>query len=536
MSDSDRHISSINNLKQTTKQLAECVNQLADAQEQIISRQRALIKITNRIRQSLDWATICRTTTTDLRELLLADRVAIYRFSDNWTGEFVFESVAPQWTSLIEAQQSNDLVSKNVNRCSVKLLDKVKTADTYIQQTKGSTFAQGEIFRVCPDIYAAGFSDCYIEVLESYEARSYAIIAIYIENKLWGLLAAYQNDGARDWLEEDVNLLVQVAEQLGIALNQSEHVQTIAHQKAQLEKALYDLKYSQAQLVQNEKKASLGQLVAGIAHEVNNPINFIHANLAHAETYINDLLSLIFAYQQCSSLSDTDRTAVQQRAVAIDFEFVIEDLPKLLSSMKIGSERIRNIVLSLRNFSRLDESEIKAVDLHKGIESTLLILGHRLKATAERPAIKVIRDYCSTLPLVTCYSAQLNQVVMSLLANAIDAINASVTVGKLCAECSDIAAHQMPTLWITTRFATSDAVEIVIKDNGIGVDPADAQRVFDHFFTTKPVGTATGLGLAIARQIVDNHGGTLSLNTLSRGAEFVVTLPISMQTKMTQDN
>ncbi|MEL6553674.1 MAG: ATP-binding protein [Cyanobacteria bacterium J06621_11] len=523
--------SSVSNLKQTTKQLAECVNQLADAQEQIISRQRALIRITHQIRQSLDWETICKTTTTELQTLLAADRVAIYRFNEDWTGEFVFEAAAPQWTSLIETQHTSELVRKNVNRCSVKLLDTVKTADTHIQQTKGSTFAQGEIFRICPDIYTAGFSDCYIEVLESYEARSYAIIAIYIENKLWGLLAAYQNSGPRDWMEEDVNLLVQVAEQLGIALNQSEYVQTIDQQKAQLEQALRDLKYSQAQLIQTEKMVSLGQLVAGIAHEVNNPVNFIHANLAHAETYTSNLPSLVDTYQQCNSLSETDKITVQQQAADIDFDFVVEDLPNMLASMKVGSERIRHIVLSLRNFSRLDESEVKAVDLHDGIESTLLILGHRLKATSDRPQIEVVKAY-GTLPLVTCYPAQLNQSVLNLLANAIDALEAAVLAGKLCAEyagSSQIPSCQQPKIWITTRITAQEKVEIVIRDNGVGIDPAIESRVFDHFFTTKPVGAGTGLGLAITKQIVvDNHGGSLWLNTLSQGAEFVISLPLSI--------
>ncbi|PZO11926.1 MAG: histidine kinase [Leptolyngbya foveolarum] len=507
--------SSTSNLQQTAAQLALCASQISDAQGQIIARQKALIKLTNRIRQSLDWTTICNTTTTDLRSLLSADRVAIYRFNEDWSGEFVFESAGSQWISLVEAQQTNSLIAKNVNDCSVRLLDTHKT-DTHLQASAGGAFVQGEVFRTCSDIHNAGFSDCYIEVLGSYQARAYAIIAIYIENKLWGLLAAYQNDGPRDWQEEDVNLLLQVAEQLGVALNQAEYVQTIQRQSVQLARSLSDLKQSQAQLVQSEKMASLGQLVAGVAHEINNPVNFIYANLSHVESYSADLLSLASLCQQSDLSSSTEVATLQAQAADMDLEFILEDLPKILSSMEIGAERIRQIVLSLRNFSRLGECNTKAVDIHEGIDSTLLILGHRLKVNSDRPKIEVIKNY-SDLPPVQCYPAQLNQVFMNLLANAVDALEEAVLEGST----------QTPKIWISTQLNEAGQAEIRIRDNGVGIDESRKTQIFDHFFTTKPVGQGTGLGLAISRQIVmENHGGTLSLGTSQQGTEFVISLPI----------
>ena len=513
-------------LQQTAAQLAACASQISDAQAQIIARQQALIRLTNRIRQSLDWTAICKTTTTDLRKLLSADRVAIYRFNDDWSGEFVFESVGSDWVSLVEAQKTNDLISKNVNDCSVKLLEHHK-ADTYLQSSAGGAFVQGEIFRLCPDIYEAGFSDCYIEVLESYQARAYAIIAVYIENKLWGLLAAYQNDCPRDWQEDDINLLVQVAEQLGVALNQAEYVQTIERQSSQLKQALQDLKTSQTQLIQNEKMASLGQLVAGVAHEINNPVNFIYANLSHVKSYTDDLISLASDDQPRSLSGDfTAIAATHQKATEIDLDFILEDLPKTLTSMKIGAERIRHIVLSLRNFSRLDESDVKTADLHEGIDSTLLILGHRLKANSDRSKIEVVKNY-RNLPKVQCYPAQLNQVFMNLLANAIDALEEAVLAGKLSSNVQNAAPA--PTIWIDTSLTETNRVEIRIRDNGIGIDKESEAKVFDHFFTTKPVGEGTGLGLAISQQIIaEKHGGTLSLGHPQLGSEFIISLPVQL--------
>ncbi|MEM1279250.1 MAG: GAF domain-containing protein, partial [Cyanobacteria bacterium P01_H01_bin.152] len=401
-------------LLQQTQYLQDTFQAEAEAQQQLVIRRKSLLRIVSKVRQSLDFGEICQTATNEVRRILAADRVAIYRFNADWSGDFLYESADAQWTSLVESQYRNPLISKNVSECSAKLLGKVYTADTHLQKTEGGEFSHGEVFRICPDIYEAGFSDCYIEVLESYQARSYAIVAIYIKQKLWGLLAAYQNSKPRDWQEADVQLLIHIAEQLGIALKQAEYVQTIEQQSDELRKTLAELKRSQTQLIQNEKMASLGQLVAGVAHEINNPVNFIHGNLSHLGEYADDLLELVRFCEQCDVNDAASLEALKHKIAAMDLNFILTDLPKIIESMKLGTERIQKIVLSLRNFSRLDEAEIKTVDVHEGIESTLLILGRRTQARGQYPGVEIIRDY-GNIPSIECYPAQLNQVFMNLL-------------------------------------------------------------------------------------------------------------------------
>jgi PAS domain S-box-containing protein len=270
-----------------------------------------------------------------------------------------------------------------------------------------------------------------------------------------------------------------------------------------------------AQLVQSEKMSSLGQLVAGVAHEINNPVNFIYGNITPANQYIQDLIKLIELYQQHYP------EPVPEIAIEIsdmDLEFVIIDLPKLLNSMEFGSRRIKEIVLSLRNFSRLDEAEMKVVDIHDGIDSTLMILQSRLKASSERSAIEIIQKY-TQLPQVECYAGQLNQVFMNILANAIDALEESLTNGSITNN-SKIEIH--------TELSQDDKVIIRILDNGIGI-PEDIQKhLFEPFFTTKPIGKGTGLGLSISYQIItEKHNGDLQcISTQGLGTEFIITIPL----------
>ena len=494
----------------------------ADIEKRAISIQNSLNRITNKIRQSLDFAEICETATQELLHLLKTDRVAIYQFNPDWSGRFVYEAVDSEWITLVEAQQNNDLISKNVSDCSVRLLDTYKTTDTHLQATYGGSFVQGKIFRVCEDIQNAGFSDCYVDVLKSYQARSYVIIAIYLDSQLWGLLAAYQNSGPRRWKENEVQILVQVAEQIGIALKQAEYVLTIQKQTDELNETLRQLKQSQAQLVHSEKMASLGQLVAGVAHEINNPINFIRANLHYVETYVRDLLTLV--HSKLEGTSTADNVAISARDGEIDLEFILKDLPKIIDSMLSGTNRIREIVLSLRNFSRLDESGLKQVDLHEGIESTLVILNHQLAASSKHPKIKVIKDY-GDIPTVMCDPAQINQVFLAILSNAVESLKDAYRMEKMGAN----GFNQLPQIWISTQTNEQNQAVIRIQDNGLGIEESLRTKVFDHFFTTKPVGTGMGLGLAIAQQIIeDNHGGMLSLDAnQTQGAAFIIQLPIS---------
>ncbi|MBI4779967.1 MAG: PAS domain-containing protein [Oscillatoriophycideae cyanobacterium NC_groundwater_1537_Pr4_S-0.65um_50_18] len=303
------------------------------------------------------------------------------------------------------------------------------------------------------------------------------------------------------------------------ALRQSEA--RSRQQAHQLEQTLLELQQTQAQLIQTEKMSSLGQLVAGVAHEINNPVNFIHGNLCPAEVYIQDLLGLIELYQQHYPYPNSE---IQAEIDRIDLPFVREDIPNLLQSLKIGTDRIRKIVLSLRNFSRHDESEMKPVDIHEGIDSTLMILRDRLKSKAELPGIRVHKTY-GALPLVECYAGQLNQVFMNILSNAIDALEMSLDDRLL--ETPTPYLDPEPAIQIQTK-KTDSHVIICIADNAGGMPESVQARLFDPFFTTKPIGKGTGLGLYISYQIVvEKHGGTLNcVSALGQGTEFWIEIPI----------
>ncbi|MCS6812224.1 MAG: sensor histidine kinase [Cyanobacteria bacterium] len=286
--------------------------------------------------------------------------------------------------------------------------------------------------------------------------------------------------------------------------------------------AFQALQQAQAQLIQTEKMSSLGQLVAGIAHEINNPINFIYGNLPHAASYAKDLVGLIQLYEQHYTDPVPEIRAYRDE---IDLEFLIEDLEKMLSSMRIGADRIREIVLSLRNFSRLDEAEMKPVNIHDGIDSTLLILQNRLKGSASCPKIDIVKAY-GDLPLVDCYPGQLNQVFMNILSNAIDALSQFCDKQQQTSDAKPFT----PTITIHTQLIDQGTwVRISFKDNGPGIPAEHLSKLFDPFFTTKPVGEGTGLGLSISYQIiVEKHRGRLTcVSALGEGAEFVIEIPVS---------
>ena len=351
---------------------------------------------------------------------------------------------------------------------------------------------------------------------------------------------------SKQLLEQNALLQQEICsrQQVEDALRQSEAGEL--EKATRLEIALEELKSTQAQLIQAEKMSSLGQMVAGVAHEINNPTSFIYGNLALARQYFQDLLYLVEIYQQTYP---HPKPEIQQLVSDLDLNFLVEDWQKLMNSMQVGAERIQQIVLSLRNFSRLDEKELKPVDLHEGIDNTLLLLQHRLRAEsdrssgtggANRPEIKVIKDY-GQLPLVTCYASQLNQVFMNLLSNAIDALETqpSPRVITIRTEMGSgewglrNGEESSPTPYSgvgtgAPPLLPTPSVVIRIADNGPGMSEAVQKKIFDPFFTTKPVGSGTGLGLSISYQIVvEKHKGQLGcVSALGEGTEFIVEIPV----------
>lgn len=320
--------------------------------------------------------------------------------------------------------------------------------------------------------------------------------------------------GAVDYITKPIQHEEALA-RIRVHLQLSHAQKNLEQRSAELAQTLAHLKQSQLHLVQSEKMSALGQLVAGVAHEINNPVNFIKGNVEPAQEHVCDLMTLVELYQKCYP---QPHPQIQTWMEENDLEYLQEDLPKLLNSMKLGSDRIRQLVLSLRNFSRLDESDLKSVDLHEGIESTLLILQHRLKANPDHPTLHIIKDY-GELPLVECYPSQLNQVFMNLLSNAIDALEESAQ-----------KTHEStnPTITIRTCVSHANWVNIAIADNGTGIGQEVQTKLFDPFFTTKPIGKGTGLGLSISHQIVtEKHNGKIDCHsTLGQGTEFVVQIPV----------
>lgn len=346
--------------------------------------------------------------------------------------------------------------------------------------------------------------------------------------KVWkGEIKNKAQDGTYYWVDTTIVPFLdregKPYQYLAIRFDISERKKTEAalrEQTKQLEAALVELQKTQAKLVQTEKISSLGLLVAGVAHEVNNPLSFISTNLCYANQYIYDLLKHLQLYQE---FFPSPSLEIQNHAETIDLEFLAVDLPKLLNSMVLGTDRLREIMLLLRNFSRTDQAEVQPVDLHQGLDSTLMILQHRLKQQSKRPAIKVVKEY-SNIPLVECYSGQMNQVFMNLLANAIDALEEDSANRS-----SQEIEKSSKTIWITTEKVANNQVAIRIRDNGPGIPEAMQARLFESFLTTKPVGKGTGLGLSISYQIVtETHKGQLKcISTPGKGCEFIIEIPIS---------
>ena len=476
---------------------------------ELAQKEALLNRLASQIRRSLDVNTILETAVHEIRNLLQIDRCFFLWYRPNtdppvW--EVVQEAKSPTFPSLINYSVPVTTFGPLTTRVFNKEITRVDSARTLTDPVERKFF----------------FTIGYTALLA---------LPIHTTSGEIGVVSCGHSSGSRPWREEEVELLQAVADQLAIAIDQAQllHHSRIATAKAQehateLEQTVRELQQTQAQLVQSEKMSSLGQLVAGLAHEINNPVSFIYGNLIHINEYAKDLLNLIQLYEESYP---QPTAAIQSLAEQIDLDFIKEDLPKILASMKMGADRISHIVLSLRNFSRLDEAEMKWVDIHEGLDNTLGILAHRLKAKKrEAPDIQVIKDY-GKLPRVQCYPGQLNQVFMNILNNAIDAIEEDHKERS-----SEQMKNHSSIIWICTEvLADCNQVIILISDNGPGMTPEVQRRIFDPFFTTKAVGQGTGLGMSISYQIVvEKHGGRLEcISAPGQGAAFFISLPISQR-------
>jgi light-regulated signal transduction histidine kinase (bacteriophytochrome) len=479
-------------------QVAERTAQLQLSNQELegsILQQKVLANIVAKIRESLNIEEIFSITTQELCHLLEAEKAAVYRFSEDWSGTFVAasESVTARWV------ESGSLGVNTIWQ------------DTHLQETQGGRYRDGKNL-VVEDVYSCGFSPCHVDLYEQFHIRAFVTVPVFVGSDLWGILAVYQYQEPRHWDAADVEFVSQISAQLGVALQHAALLARNRRKKQILSDTLKSLKETQTQLIQTEKMSSLGQLVAGVAHEINNPVNFIHANLAHLQKYASQLLSAIATYQQHYP---TPAAEIEALLEEIDIAYIEQDLPQLCASLTAGTKRIRTIVSSLRSFSRLDESDLKTVDIHEGIESTLSIVQHRLEANETQSAIELIKDY-GELPPIECYPGRLNQVFMNLLTNAIDEL-----------QDPSLSADTARTITIKTQPSSEGWVIISVTDNGNGIPAANLAKLFDPFFTTKPVGKGTGLGLSISYNIIKEHGGRLHCTSdLGAGSEFVIELPI----------
>lgn len=480
------------------------------AREELLKR-----RLSSQIRSSLELDEILKTAVQEVRSLLQIDRCQFlwyHKSTDSSRYELMHAAYDPQlpvelyWPSTIEQVKT---INKPVHEREVLRIDEIASDEQL-------------------DINSR-------ERLQALGLRALLVAPVQTRSHQKGVIVCEHFRGNRPWKHHEVELIGAVVDQVAIAIDQSalyaqsRTAATLATAQAeQLKKALHDLHSYQAQLVQTEKMSTLGTLVAGVAHEINNPTSFIYGNLHYANEYIKDLLDLVRLYQKYYPKPARE---IQAHAEAVELDFLIEDLPKVLSSMATGAERIRHLVLSLRNFSRRDQTQMQSVNIHDGIESTLLILNNRLKATSDRPAINLIKEY-GELPLVECYPSQLNQVFMNLLGNAIDAVE------EVQDELQNSRSDFFPTIWISTQVSSLNQVTVRIADNGSGITEEAKSQLFDPFFTTKPMGKGTGLGLSISYQIVvEKHKGRLICESnCGQGTEFLIEIPIQQNSDRANTN
>lgn len=510
-------------LQQTQDQLRRRTDQF-----QKIVQQAELLKrrLSSQIRDSLDLETILSTAVREIRELFSIDyckffwcRTGIPAMQKFTNSQFYFElsqeicdrsqeTLSPNPLQIVSSLGEKVLESKKLQ------IDDIATTDQLDADSR--------------------------EILMLLGLKSILAITVHTRSGELGAIVCEHGSSSRPWSDSEVELLGAVADQLALAIDQAklyeqQRIQAViaTAQAEQLQQALDNLQQTQDQLVHTEKLSVLGQLLAGVAHEINNPVSFIHGNLTFVKEYALDLLGMLKLYQKHYPLP---ALAIQKYAKAIEFDFLVEDLPEMFSSMQIGAERIREIVQSLRNFSRRDHAKIQTVNIHEGLDGTLVILKNKLKGTGDRPEIQVIKEY-GHLPQVDCYPGPLNQVFMNILSNAIDALSESHGKWKM----KNGTKHEngdrhfeTPTIWIRTQLVNDRSVVIQIADNGPGMTEDVKRKLFEEFFTTKPVGKGTGLGLSISYKIVvEKHQGVLKCeSTLGQGTVFFIEIPVRHQAQL----
>ncbi|MEH2213894.1 GAF domain-containing sensor histidine kinase [Nostoc sp.] len=508
-------------LKRNTTKLRQTIPEIKQLKQQLITQELVgqqdsiLFNLANQIRNSLDLDTILQTAVNEIHTLLQVDRcdfVWCLPNKDRFKFMVTHEATNPE---IQMALGELSLGPGSVLAETILNLDMLRIED--VSTTSEALTPEDSV------------------LLHELAVTSMLLLPLRTHSGQLGAIICHHCRGSRQWADSEVRLLKAVTDQVAIALDQAELLaQTRATafaaqtQATYLGNALSQLQQTQMQLIQQEKMSSLGQLVAGVAHEINNPVNFINGNIAYATNYVRDLLELLDLYQ-ATYPNGTD--AIQEKIECIDLDFLMQDLPNLLSSMQMGGERIRQIVLSLRNFSRLDEAEMKPVDIHEGIENTLLILKSRLKLTSAKFEIQVIKAY-ENLPPVDCYAGQLNQVFMNLLGNAIDALDE--TPNPIITIQTELISRESGSSDLS-QLSHADNVVIRIRDNGSGMTETTQQKLFNPFFTTKPIGKGTGLGLSISYQIVvEKHRGILKCSSeLGKGSEFLIQIPVEPLVKNT---